>query len=271
MSRAVYACGNIATLWNEDLCPYCLTAQLSKGASKYVREMLIKYPLRYTPVEGRGGRYMRWTGRAREEFDIEWRMENRSSRKVGGCGGDSKCNCGCGKGEINQEYLLEKAREKSRAASKWFGRTEEPVVKEKETSYDCRPISQRKETGYACKPVRELREITPTRERHETEYLCKPQKHATETRYRCKPTGVTERYYTTTSPFGKIVYYETEEGRTKRGKKEDRVFDKYAKKKRSESTTKYRRGGYDIDVEVEEVKPRKKSVSFSNFDKHYYG
>ena len=215
---------------------------------------------------------MRWTGRSREEFDIEWRMESRSPRKAGGCGGDSKCKCGCGKGGSNKEYLLEKARERSRLASKWFGPSEEPVIaKEKETSYDCRPTSQRRKTDHACKPVRELREITPTRERRETEYLCKPQKQTTETRYRCIPTGVTERDYTTLSPCEKIVYYETEKERRKREKEEDCAYEKYVKGRRTERTTTYKRDGYDIDVEVEEVKPKKKSVSFSNFDKHYYG
>lgn len=219
---------------------------------------------------------MRWSGRAREEFDIEWRMENRSPLKVGArCGGDTKCKCGCGKGGSGEEYLLGKAKEKSRLASKWFGRVgerEEAVVtKEKETRYDCRAESQRLKTAYACKPVRETHTIIPERERRETEYLCKPQKQATETRYRCKPTGVVERYYTTTSPCGKIVYCETEKDRRKRKMEEDCAYEKYVKERRSERTTMYRRGGYDIDVEVEETKPRKKSVSFSNFDKHYYG
>lgn len=219
---------------------------------------------------------MRWSGRAREEFDIEWRMENRSPRKVGaGCVGDAKCKCGCGKGGSGEKYLLEKMREKNRLTSKWFGRVGEReaavVAKEKETRYDCRAESQRKETDYACKPVRETRTITPERERRETEYLCKPQKQTTETRYRCKPRGVTERYYTTTSPCGKIVYYETEKERRKREKEEDRAWEKYVNERMSGRTMTYRRGGYDIDVEVEEVKPRKKSVSFSNFDKHYYG
>lgn len=215
---------------------------------------------------------MRWTGRAREEFDIESRMEKRPSRKGDDCGGGSKCKCGCRKVGSNQEYLLENARGKSRLASKWFDRSEEPVVaKEKDTSYHCRPASQRKETDYACKPVRELKEVTPTRERRETEYLCKPQKQTTETRYRCKPTGATERYYTTASPCGKTVYYETEKERRKREKEEDRACERYLKERGSKRTTKYRRDGCDIDVEVDEVNPRKKSVSFSNFDKHYYG
>ena len=30
------------------------------------------------------------------------------------------------------------------------------------------------------------------------------------------------------------------------------------------------RNGYNIDTEAEVEKPRKKSVSFSNFDEHYY-
>ena len=160
--------------------------------------------------------------------------------------------------------MLEKDRKKSRLASKWFGRVEETVMerikKEKDTRYECQRETRRKETDYRCKPVREVRTITPERESRETEYLCKPQRQTTVTKYKCKPTGVTERYYITTSPSGKKVYYETEKESRRREKGEDRAYGKYCKEKRSERTTTYRRNGYDIDVEVEDEKPRKKSV-----------
>lgn len=223
-------------------------------------ECLVKWPLRYEPVFA-GGRYlMRWVGRAREEFDIERRMQRRSSTtKIGCCGSKADCKCYSCKSErrlSDAEYLEEKARQRSSA--RYYGRSSDPLY-EKETYYKCKPTAQRQEveTVYECQP--------------------KEQKRKTETYHTCKPTGSTERYYTTSCPRTKTVYVETQRERRKREKKEDRAYEKYNKSRRSSASTTYGRNGYaidiDVDVDVKERRPgskQRKSVSFAD-DAYYYG
>ena len=242
----IQPCTTLTTLHNEDLCPHCLTAQLRKHASKYVKDALRKWPLRYTPVYVGGRWAMRWVGRAREEWEIEARMEGRPR---GGsapecCAGKKECMCyGGGAGSARQvsngEWLAGKAR--VRNSERYFGRDAQPTYG-KETHYTCTPKAKREEveTVYTCKPTERRRE--------------------TETYYTCKPTGARETYY------GK------EGGR-------ERVFGERERERRGGATRTYRRGGYDIDVEVDVGEKRssrktssgrRKSVSFAD-DGYYYG
>lgn len=193
---------------------------------------------------------MRWVGRAREEFNIERRMDGKEKRRRSGCcdwGRECKCNQGGGR-MINDEWLAKKAR--LRSCGRYYGKEEEGLLKRgKETYYECKP-TERKESYYTC-----------------------------------EPRALTKRYYTTASPCQTKVRLETEKERMKREKEEDRAYEKYNKSRRKSTTTTYQRNGYDIDADVDvdvdvDVKERrssrksgsgrKKSVSFAD-DKHYYG
>ena len=217
---------------------------------------------------------MRWVGRAREEFDMERRMDRRAS-STECCGIKSTCNCGKGKSYTaerrlsNSEYLQEKARRRNNA--RYFGRAE---GYEKETYYDCKPNSKRQDV-----------ETMFERKRKETVvYDCNPKEKTreAETNYACRPRGSKEIYYTTECPRTKTVYVETGRERMKREKEEERIYESYMKGRRSGRKMRPMRGGYDIDaggdvdVDVDfdvEERPRSKktkSVSFAD-DKYYYG